>query len=60
MHVDTGASTIIIYEAHFARLIPKPVLVKSRTPVFGFSSSTPLDMLDEFKAKKLININTGF
>ena len=54
IHVDTGASTTIIDEAHFARLIPKPVLVQSRSPVFGFSSSTPLDILGEFEATLIL------
>ena len=54
MHVDTGASIIIIDVAHFARFIPKPVLVQSRTPVFGLSSRTALDILDEFEATSIL------
>ena len=54
MQVDTGASTTIIDEAHFARLIPKFLLVKSRTPVFCFSSSTLLDILGEFASTLIL------
>ena len=50
MCADTGASTTIIDETHYLTLIPRPELRRSKAPVFGFSSKTPLEILGEFEA----------
>ena len=54
MCVDTSASTTIINEAHYLKLVPKPELLTSTSPVYGFSASKPIEIIGEFEARLIV------
>ena len=59
MCVDTGASTTIIDEVNFLNLKPKPALLESKTPVFGFSACKPLEIIGDFETKLIHGLKSS-
>ena len=60
---DSGASINILPEHVFKKLTPKPHLNSSKTKIFPFSSSQPLDVIGKFNASishKNIDISADF
>ena len=55
MMVDTGAPINVLDEVTYQQLRIKPKLEKCETKFYGYTSSTPLELMGEFKAKVEFN-----
>ena len=58
--VDTGAQVNIIDEQTFCKLKDKPALYKSKTTLFGYNNSKPIDLLGEFTTRVKSNAESRY